>query len=57
MNCFRITFTYAPRPVSFRRLGGQMAKDLPSDKIVLVNLCGRGDKDMHTVAKYLGEDV
>eukprot|EP00904_Undaria_pinnatifida_P001388 jgi/Undpi1/1124/HiC_scaffold_10.g04586.m1 len=35
----------------------QVAKGLSSDKIVLVNLCGRGDKDMHTVAKYLGEDV
>jgi tryptophan synthase beta subunit len=29
----------------------QLAKSLPKDKIVLVNLCGRGDKDMHTVAK------
>lgn len=35
----------------------QLAKGLPSDKVILVNLCGRGDKDMHTVAKYLGEDV
>ncbi|CAM9532643.1 unnamed protein product, partial [Discosporangium mesarthrocarpum] len=35
----------------------QLAKSLPKDKIVLVNLCGRGDKDMHTVAKYMGEDV
>ncbi|CAM9510696.1 unnamed protein product, partial [Phaeothamnion confervicola] len=32
----------------------QMAKKLPKDKIVLVNLCGRGDKDMHTVAKAMG---
>jgi hypothetical protein len=31
----------------------QLAKTLPKDKIVLVNLCGRGDKDMHTVAKYV----
>lgn len=35
----------------------QMAKGMSPDQIVLVNLCGRGDKDMHTVAKYLGEDV
>ena len=34
-----------------------MAKGMSPDQIVLVNLCGRGDKDMHTVAKYLGEDV
>jgi tryptophan synthase beta chain len=32
----------------------QIAKSLPKDKIVLVNLCGRGDKDMITVAKALG---
>jgi tryptophan synthase beta chain len=24
------------------------------DKVLLVNLSGRGDKDMHTVAKYSG---
>jgi tryptophan synthase len=32
----------------------QIAKELPKDKIVLLNLCGRGDKDMHTVAKAMG---
>merc|ERR1712070_1065863 len=35
----------------------EIAKSLPKDKIVLVNLCGRGDKDMGTVAKYFGVDV
>mmetsp|Transcript_37834 Transcript_37834/g.108108 ORF Transcript_37834/g.108108 Transcript_37834/m.108108 type:complete len:417 (-) Transcript_37834:1092-2342(-) len=35
----------------------KMAKDLPKDHIVLLNLCGRGDKDMVTVAKALGYDV
>ena len=35
----------------------EIAKKLPKDKIVLVNLCGRGDKDMHTVAKALGVDT
>ncbi|CAN0582056.1 unnamed protein product [Laminaria digitata] len=33
-----------------------MAKGLSPDKIVLVNLCGRGDKNMHTVANYLAQD-
>ena len=28
----------------------QLAKTLPKDKTILVNLSGRGDKDMHTVA-------
>ncbi|CAL1150879.1 unnamed protein product [Cladocopium goreaui] len=32
----------------------EFAKSLPKDKIVLVNLCGRGDKDMLHVAKARG---
>jgi len=32
----------------------QLAKDLPKDKTILVNLSGRGDKDMHTVAQESG---
>lgn len=31
-----------------------IAKELGPDKDVLVNLCGRGDKDMMTVAKIMG---
>ena len=30
------------------------AKALPKDKIVLINLSGRGDKDVQQVAKILG---
>jgi len=30
----------------------QLAATLPKDQIILVNLSGRGDKDMHTVAEY-----
>lgn len=30
----------------------RIAPTLPADAIVLVNLSGRGDKDMHTVAEY-----
>jgi tryptophan synthase beta chain len=33
----------------------QMAATLPKDQIILVNLSGRGDKDMHTVALRAGE--
>jgi tryptophan synthase beta chain len=33
----------------------KLAKTLPKDKIILVNLSGRGDKDMHTVAEESGE--
>jgi len=32
----------------------ELCKKLPKDQIVLVNLCGRGDKDMLSVAKALG---
>jgi tryptophan synthase beta chain len=33
-----------------------LAATLPKDKIILVNLSGRGDKDMHTVAERAGLD-
>merc|ERR1719160_409143 len=32
----------------------ELCKKMPKDKIVLMNLCGRGDKDMLSVAKALG---
>jgi tryptophan synthase beta chain len=32
----------------------KLAPTLPRDRIILVNLSGRGDKDMHTVAEYSG---
>ena len=34
----------------------KLAATLPKDKLVLVNLSGRGDKDMHTVAQRMGLD-
>jgi tryptophan synthase beta chain len=33
----------------------QLAKTLPQDKIIIVNLSGRGDKDIHTVALADGD--
>ena len=32
----------------------KLAATLPKDQIVLANLSGRGDKDMHTVAERMG---
>ncbi|NOY22314.1 MAG: tryptophan synthase subunit beta [Acidobacteria bacterium] len=32
----------------------KLAAELPSDKVILVNLSGRGDKDMESLAPYLG---
>ncbi|VFR28306.1 Tryptophan synthase beta chain [plant metagenome] len=35
----------------------RLAPTLPKDKIILVNLSGRGDKDMHTVAERAGIEL
>ena len=32
----------------------KLARELEADRILLVNLSGRGDKDMHTVARRSG---
>jgi len=32
----------------------KLARELPSDKLVLCNLSGRGDKDVHTIAAREG---
>ena len=34
--------------------GMKLAKTMSPDQVVLVNLSGRGDKDMHTVAEKSG---
>jgi tryptophan synthase beta chain len=33
----------------------KLAPTLPKDKIIVVNLSGRGDKDVYSVAQYMGE--
>ena len=35
----------------------KIAGGLPADHIICMNMCGRGDKDIYTVAKALGVDV
>jgi tryptophan synthase beta chain len=35
----------------------KMARHMPKDAIILMNLCGRGDKDIFTVAKALGVEI
>ncbi|WP_197915807.1 tryptophan synthase subunit beta [Thiosulfatihalobacter marinus] len=35
----------------------KIAGDLPKDHIIVMNMCGRGDKDVQTVARYLGFDM
>lgn len=37
--------------------GMQVAKEIGKGKDVLINLCGRGDKDMMTVAKIMGVKI
>lgn len=34
--------------------GGKLAKNLGKDKTIIINLSGRGDKDINTVARHLG---
>jgi tryptophan synthase beta chain len=36
---------------------GDVAKDIGKDGIVVLNLSGRGDKDIFTIAKALGSDI
>ncbi|MXU64429.1 tryptophan synthase subunit beta [Oceanomicrobium pacificus] len=35
----------------------KIAPDLPSDHLLVMNMCGRGDKDIFTVAEALGVDM
>ena len=35
----------------------KLAKGMRADQVVLVNMCGRGDKDMGTLSKELGFDL
>ncbi|MGR3636543.1 MAG: tryptophan synthase subunit beta [Shimia sp.] len=35
----------------------KIAPNLPKDHILVMNMCGRGDKDVQTVARYLGFDM
>lgn len=35
----------------------KIAGDLPKDHIMVMNMCGRGDKDIFTVARALGWDM
>jgi tryptophan synthase beta chain len=35
----------------------KLAPTMAKDKIIIVNLSGRGDKDVHTIGKYLGKEI
>ena len=35
----------------------KLAPTMAKDKVLVMNLCGRGDKDLHTVAKALGMEI
>ena len=35
----------------------KLAPTLPKDHILVMNMCGRGDKDIFTVARHLGFDM
>ncbi len=35
----------------------KIAPDMPKDKIIVINISGRGDKDCAAIARYRGEDI
>ena len=35
----------------------KLAPTLPQDQIIVMNLCGRGDKDVFTISKVMGVDL
>jgi tryptophan synthase beta chain len=35
----------------------KIAPELPADHLICMNMCGRGDKDIFTVAKHLKFDM
>ncbi len=35
----------------------KIVKDIPKDQIVVINISGRGDKDVAAIARYRGEDI
>jgi len=35
----------------------KLAPELPKDKIMVINLSGRGDKDVYSIAKYMGVNI
>lgn len=35
----------------------KIAPELPKDHLIVMNMCGRGDKDIYTVAKHLGFEI
>ena len=36
---------------------GKIAPDLPNDHLLVMNMCGRGDKDVFSVAEHLNVDI
>ena len=62
LNAFEICSKYegiipALEPSHALAIVLKLAKDMKKDQIIIVNLCGRGDKDIETVADYLGVEV
>ena len=37
--------------------GMKLAAKMPKGKIIIINLSGRGDKDVAAIARYMGEDI
>ena len=46
-----------PTPWPARCASPELAEELGREPVIVVNLSGRGDKDMHTAAAYFGVDL
>ena len=55
-NYLVIVDRYSGWPV-IKLCHGEIAQELGKGKIVVMNLCGRGDKDIFTVAEALGRKI
>ena len=47
----------ALEPSHARSFVGTIIGDMDKDQIVILNMCGRGDKDVNTVAEKLGDHL
>ncbi len=37
--------------------GIKLAREMPEEKIIIINLSGRGEKDVAAIARYMGEEI
>jgi len=53
----RSTILTALEPAHAIARAGEVFRDRGSDGLLILNMCGRGDKDVFSVAEALGEGI